>query len=47
MKFTLDDPEEVLEYVREPLSAVREALDDGISYADSVLKGDLPYDAHY
>lgn len=42
----LRDPDAILAYLAQPIRAVRDSLDDGISYADSVLHG-LPPDDHF
>jgi hypothetical protein len=42
----LDDPESILDFLANPLRAVRDALDDGISFADTVLGG-LKFDPHF
>ena len=44
--FTLDDPPQVLAFASPSLLALREALDDGISYADTILDR-LPPDPYY
>jgi hypothetical protein len=43
--FTLDDPQEVLEFLVEPIQAVRAALDHGVSWATAMLEG-RPHDPH-
>jgi hypothetical protein len=42
----LDDPEQVLTYLTVPIRAIRDALDHGVSLADSMLGGLLPFDSH-
>jgi hypothetical protein len=39
------DPEAVLNFLREPVEGARNALDDGVSFADTTLHGQPP-DAH-
>jgi hypothetical protein len=42
----LSNPESILDFLADPLRAVRDALDDGISFADTVLAA-LEFDAHF
>lgn len=48
MEFTidLDEPEEVLKFAAQPLRMVRDAFDDGVSYADAQLH-EQPWNDHY
>jgi hypothetical protein len=40
--FTLDDPDQVLQVVEKPLRDLYEALDAGVSFADTVMAGQRP-----
>lgn len=42
----LDDPEQVLAYLSSPIRAIRDALDHGVSLADSMFSDLSPLDPH-